>query len=139
MCVEGRCEPRPRTCPEIPCEMGLICVNAECVPRCRPLACDVHCDNGFAEDADGCLICQCAEAPPPRDCPEVPCDPGQDCVDGRCVDGPPPTCPEIDCEEGLICVDNECVGRCPPFACELHCDTFARDENDCLVCECAED
>lgn len=45
------------------CGLGEVCESGECVEGCAPVYCTIYCPFGFATDAAGCEICECA--PPP--------------------------------------------------------------------------
>ena len=48
-----------------------------CAPAsCQPVLCELHCQYGFATNADGCEICSCA----------MPCGPAQACPAGKYCD-----------------------------------------------------
>lgn len=78
-------DPKTRVCDDVDCPPASCPDNVEarcnlavgaCELVCKPLACDLACDQGFALDANGCLSCACA---PPVSAPDA-CT-----VDGDCV------------------------------------------------------
>jgi len=71
------------TCPPSSCNDNVVARcdqnSNSCTLACKPLQCDVTCDNGFVIDTTGCLTCECAPVDPmgctsDDDCAEVPAD-----------------------------------------------------------------
>ena len=50
-------------------------------PKCQPVTCELACEGGFAQDANGCDICSCAAACEPVTC-ELYCEDGFATRDG---------------------------------------------------------
>lgn len=74
-CDDIDCPPDD-SCPAV----QAACDEGACVVQCSPIPCDTTCENGFAADGFGCLVCACAPAAPTAecgdddDCVEVPAD-----------------------------------------------------------------
>ena len=139
--------------------------GASCNGGCDPVLCNLFCENGFAQDANGCDICECApdEEQGPNLCGDFvwqicnelnrcPVDyvcgePRAGCTASRC-DCDPNTGEAIDCTRDCRqnvslcepCEGDECGGGgCEPIVCDLNCrHGFARDDNGCEICECGE-
>ncbi len=129
-CSDIECPmPDPAGCPAI----VPACVEGYCTTACEPLSCDESCEAGFAMDAAGCLVCECAAggAPMPScvadtDCVAVPADccgcarGGTDtAVPASEADGymaglmceSDAACPEVDvCDPGAVprCISGQC-------------------------------
>ena len=128
----------------VECPQGMICeyssnsndATGTCVEEtiCPEIGCELYCENGFKQDANGCDICECIETP--TECTaDVDCDENYHCE-------LPLSCyldesGELNCpDDGGICVKNDI---CPEIGCELQCDNgFKQDANGCDICECIE-
>lgn len=76
-------------------------------PGCPTSSCRLGCDHGLVTDANGCSLCECADAPAPQACwTDAECDTGRCDVVNFC--DPPPGC-----EPGEAC-PAVCYGRCVP-------------------------
>jgi hypothetical protein len=142
-------DPIVKSCSGVPCpattcpdNVEARCVQSTCELVCKPLACGVTCDDGFARDDNGCMSCTCAALPPAGGCGV-----DADCVRTRedccgCARGgedtavlvaqrdaydaalgcsPTPTCPDMDTcgDETAQCVQGRCelLGPLPANAC----------------------
>ena len=106
------------------------CGGGSCVPVCADILCDLFCENGFKQDANGCDICECNEPPAcecavDTDCVKTspgccPCNAGgmeapahKDCVDQVMMCDIPPD--QVNCLRVFLCTDSQpaCVdGQC---------------------------
>lgn len=112
-----------------------VCESGACALQCRAVECGLACENGFASDAFGCLVCECATEPPgpaeceldvdcvrvPADCcgcdaggadTAVPTDASADFLNGLECDRNP-VCPGVD-----TC-DPDAIARCATGVCVL--------------------
>ena len=84
-----------------------LCGDGTCALACPTIDCTVPCDDGFAVDAEGCLVCACAPAPPApecmfdTDCVQVPAD-CCGCAQGG-ADTAVPAAAEEEHRDGLAC------------------------------------
>lgn len=77
-CEEVECpEPEPGACADV----MPACVDGACTTACSNVSCELSCTGGFATDAAGCLVCECAAGADPvascgtdDDCVAVPAD-----------------------------------------------------------------
>jgi hypothetical protein len=95
------------------CGVSAICLDGQCVPRCReneePCSADRYCQNG------ACLLSACALNPCPAGqlcgaqgncydpCAQVTCLPGATCQNGLCRD-----CYSRGCATGQVCHSGQC-------------------------------
>ena len=106
------------------------CGGGSCVPGCADILCDLFCEDGFKQDANGCEICECNEPPAcecavDTDCVKTspgccPCNAGgmeapahKDCVDQVMMCDIPPD--QVNCLQVFLCTDSQpaCVdGQC---------------------------
>lgn len=110
-CEDIECPTPPSACPEI----AAACVDGYCTTACVTDTCELECDAGFAMDAAGCLVCECAVggAPEPgcsadADCVAVPAD-CCGCARGG-ADTAVPAADADDYMSGLMC---ESDAACP--------------------------
>nr|KAI8754762.1 antistasin-like [Biomphalaria glabrata] len=146
-------------CLNLNCHNGRIvapdgCPTCSCQPvECRPANCPINeCDNGFAKDKRGCIICQCNQCPllicPNMMCPqhfiyEVDqngCKVNCTCLGLEC---PVHDClPDTYCPNGFAMDANGCITckcqltDCPVLTCQACPNGFLSDSNGCLTCQC---
>ncbi|HVJ17061.1 MAG TPA: DUF4114 domain-containing protein [Polyangiaceae bacterium] len=122
-CVDPRCE-------EVVCPEGQICEAGDCIDPCEGVICpydrvcrlgicadpcqNVECDDGYSCHLGVCVDCDCAGCDAGQTCSsdvcvedacvDVPCEAGQHCVAGACVDN----CDGVTCPGGAACVAGEC-------------------------------
>jgi hypothetical protein len=153
-CDEVECPEPGAACPAL----EPVCDQGFCTAVCAAVVCELDCAGGFVADDAGCLVCACAEAPPPQD---VECGLDQDCVQlpadccgcargGQdtavpadqaeeyseslmCSDDPDDgTCPEVD-----VC-DPELAARCVAGRCALTADADDGEGDDVTQCGTAD-
>jgi hypothetical protein len=81
-------DPKTRVCDDVECPPNMCPDNVEarcnlavrtCELVCKPLACEITCERGYATDPSGCLSCACAPAPSSAD----GCQRDDECIQTR--------------------------------------------------------
>jgi len=138
-------------CPEdLPYQLEDGSCTLDCpVTELPPMGCPLHgctaemlsCESGgLAKDENGCVLCQCTEAPdlPPMGCPLHGCTAEMlECKSGKLAED------ENGCEFCVCAEEAELPLGCPLHGCTaemLSCESgeLAKDENGCVLCQCAE-
>ena len=123
----------PMPGPTCPANLSPACKQGACVLACKPSTCEMSCADGFATDANGCVVCACAQVD------QRACVADTDCARVRadccgCQRGGSDTsvplaeaaahdadlmCPQTPACPGLDTCPADLVPRCVQGACEL--------------------